>query len=129
MAEEEKQNLQESKTNWGLIALVIFLVAVPGCGIGCVGIGTVGYLALTSTESGLSPLPATNEERYWSALADFIQDHPERFEDTDRVYRIGQELQELGKVSSVDRLSAYKAQMQAITDANRSQVVSSVRGK
>lgn len=117
------------KLNWALVALVVVLLAIPGCGIGCIGMASVAYVASQAVQVTSPDAPVAEEQQYWSALADFIQEHPERFEDTDRVYRIGQELQSLGKVSSVDRLSAYKAQMQTITEANRGQVISAVRGQ
>jgi len=115
--------------NKKLWAIAAVLLLVPGCGVGCVSVGVLGLLAMSGgVQSQEIKRTLSSEERVWDAFADFIESHPERFADTDRVYKIGEELKKLGRVSSTARLSEYAAKMQEIDSSNVEDVARTVRG-
>ncbi|WP_437187838.1 hypothetical protein SH668x_001249 [Planctomicrobium sp. SH668] len=121
--------LSKQMIAWFLVGSLLALCLIGGCGtVAAVGITIYRQQSLGGTK--VLPSPAVSgEERYWSALADFIEGHPERFADTDRVYKIGQEMKTIGVVHNVDRLDRFKSKMELITDANRAAVIEAIRRK
>lgn len=77
----------------------------------------------------VKPDPAVRgEEAYWSRLAEFVERYPDRFADTDRVYKVAEELKAMGCVSSLDRVSSYAEKMQTIDSGNRTEVIRRLKG-
>lgn len=111
-----------------LLLALCSLIGLGGCG-GCCLIGGLTYCALQLAPAPAAVPAAAAESAYWSALADFLRNHPERFEDTDRVYKIAMELESLGCISSLERLARWKDRAEPITDLNRNDVLAALASK
>lgn len=115
-----------------LIAIALLIFA------GWVIYASVGPQRLPDVPDDTKPVPVNpvdpakpTEAQVWSGFADYVATNPFGVlnSHTNHVLLVAEELKRVGLLKDISRLDGWRNNRQEITDANRAQIVSVIRGK